>query len=437
MSKHRLILVIATACFTVGNLLAAETLRFSYDLEGDTSHADEFKMVLSEYTYPQGNPLFEMTWFPEGSCRYAVWTKLSPEGATRTQHHAWNWATSGGGDRKPLNAEELSDVKKLLDTLPDSAVQTPRALLLFVSFLKDGKRIVRAYDRSAPPEAILKLDKILDSRLESGPVARGEPREWETPSTQLDVRIYWSFTDSAAAVVAARLSRDLGRPIRVDPALVEQTPVITLNIEGEPLRQAVNQFAAKLNANVYFMRGVYWISKDKPAEVLPEPLDLPPLSEKDERAADVALRELQSDDLNTREAAGPKLIALGTGVLKQVAATMAARKGDVDLQTRLAQIDEALRAILRDGTPSVRLKIQLRLKVELSARSILLKKAAEDLASRLDNVPKIEMDEALAMKVVSVPEFKRISGYAAFETLARAAGCRLQIKGNTVRFLAQ
>jgi hypothetical protein len=433
MGKHRLTLIVF-ASFIVGNLLAAETLRFSYDLEGDTSHAEAFKAVLASYSNAaeKHTSLFEMTWFRYGSCRVASWTTLSKSGAVRKESHVWNWAVHGSDGRKALSKDELQEVEELLATLPDSATKIPRATMLLVSYVRNGERLVRAYDRSAPPEAILKLDKILKARLESGPEARGDVApELEILPKRLDIPLHTSFSQATVADVSKRLERELGVPIYVDADLVEQAPNITMEFNGTPLRNALTQFSAKMNAGVYFTRDLCWISRDRPPEVISEE-EIPVLSDADQSEVANAIRDLQIDRFNTREAAATALLAKGPGVLKLIDA--ARDHADFDLRTRFDHIEETLRAKLRDGSPTVRLKILLRLPYPLVRGEYKLKRAAETITEHMDGVAKLEFEGDIGEKTIVLPELAGTTGYAALEFIARTAGCRLIIKGNTIRF---
>jgi hypothetical protein len=280
------------------------------------------------------------------------------------------------------------------------------------------------------------MDKLTGGGLAHGPAARGGPDSREEPSPELGKTVWLGGRKTPVRSTADWLQTQLQRPVVVDPELRPQDAGdIGLDTGHATLRDVLALFARHLDAEVYFYEGVYWISRRSPPEILSYPLRLPPLTNEAKASAQQAIEDLSHKEYDTREAASRKLLAAGPGALALIEPALRERPADAERQERLEDLDEQFRRILRRGKPTVRLQILLSLPADVNQHELTLGDALRGIVERMHGPARVEVDKELEEIPVSFPDPRWFTTRMLLGWTARLNGARLEVEGNTIRFL--
>jgi hypothetical protein len=416
-----------------------------HDDEGDHTSEEAFQAAVrmhqqAERPWAQDDLLY-LTWFGDGDPNITHCRALTTRGRLHTYRDCYDWAPYGAKARADLTPYEFGKLKELLPKLPESAKGVPRALLLLISFRENNEWQTRVYDRSAPPREVLDLDGLTGGGLVHGPRARGEMDPREEPSPELGKTVWLGGRKTPVRSTADWLQTQLQRPVVVDPELRPQDAGdISLDTGHAPLRDVLALLTRHLDAEVFFYEGVYWISRRSPPEILPEPLQLPALTDETRRAARQAIEDLSHKDYDRREAASRRLVEAGPGALALIGEF--GDRPDVrsvpefpERQKRLEDLDEQLRRVLRRGRPTVRLQILLSLPADVNPHELTLGDALRGIVQRMHGPARVEVDQELDEVPVSFPDARWFTTRMLLEWTARLNGARLEIEGHTIRFL--
>ena len=407
---------------------------FTYDAEGEPEN-DAFRHAVASFRKTEQNERYqvETTYLLGGSPNVAYITYLGIDRSVKSYNDIYNWAVQGGGDRKPLSEDEMKKVEALLQGLPPSVPNVPRPLLMLIAFNEDGKRVVRSYDRGNPPQALIDLYKLLEARFDYGPIVRGDaPQEYETPSPGEKDRMYCEFRDATMDEIRDKFDW-LKRSVLIDPKLLENAPKkITLR-EGESTYiDSLHKIAKHLGGTVLYSNGVYCLYKDPLLDIQvapPQPVVLA------DAAALTAFKELEHEDSERREAAARTLISAGTAIRPKVQVAKKSNPNDVNLQATLTRIENAIQTNLRDREIGPSLKMQLHSNAQVWKIPNNLKGAVEAMRAHFFYKVEIVVPDGLADRKVSFNSPCEISVQAALETMARMAGCKLEITRRRIAFV--
>lgn len=211
---------------------------------------------------------------------------------------------------------------------------------------------------------------------------------------------------------------------------------ISLKVQNVSMRNALEQFAGKAGAKVYFVDGAYWLGTSAPVptkDLLPAPKEIPALTDGEKTQARAAIKALGADDYADRDAARLALRKLGLGVLPVLREAHAVRADDPERRTQVAALIKECEALQEAGPLGLELALALKRPVTLDLEYTTLGEIAEQLSGK--TMPVKAAPSVKNMQVTG--RFHDVPLGAALRWFARLSGTTLVYAEDGITFAAR